>query len=97
MPSTCTPHAHPDLGAGTNVTRFIGLAAVGNAAKQEWLGPGACIGYGCIDAAAEARGALFLGYCPCMSHHHTCLGKDMKVFYHMGVVSYILERESVQS
>ena len=31
------PYTNPDLGAGSHVTRFIGLAAVGNAAKQKSL------------------------------------------------------------
>ena len=31
------PYSNPDLGAGTHVTRFIGLAAVGNVAKQKSL------------------------------------------------------------
>ena len=31
------PYSNPDLGAGSHVTRFIGLAAVGNVAKQKSL------------------------------------------------------------
>lgn len=31
------PYTNPDLGAGSHVTRFIGLAGVGNVAKQKWL------------------------------------------------------------
>ena len=31
------PYINPDLGAGSHVTRFIALAAVGNVAKQKWL------------------------------------------------------------
>lgn len=31
------PYTNPDLGAGSHVTRFIGLAGVGNMAKQKWL------------------------------------------------------------
>ena len=31
------PYANPDLGAGSHVTRFIGLGCVGNKAKQKYL------------------------------------------------------------
>ncbi|KAL6784615.1 CGL125 [Auxenochlorella protothecoides x Auxenochlorella symbiontica] len=31
------PYLNADLGAGAHVTRFIGLAQVGNGAKQKWL------------------------------------------------------------
>lgn len=34
---TRPPYTNPDLGAGSHVTRFIGLAGVGNVAKQKWL------------------------------------------------------------
>lgn len=69
------PYTNPDLGAGTHVTRFIGLAAVGNVAKQKSLHalglvPAADMDVEALQQKPEVRSSP--SHCQSMRHLHIC-------------------------